>query len=76
MPRLLVYNAHKRMSAMLKPITNYGFPHSLTTRVKTAFSRGQLVVTTVQAIAFAFIIQGVLISKRRVDPSLHMFANI
>lgn len=49
LPRLLAHNAHKRMSAMLKPITNYGFPHSLTTCAKTAFPAASQVVTTVQA---------------------------
>ncbi|KAL0120051.1 hypothetical protein PUN28_008023 [Cardiocondyla obscurior] len=47
--RLLGHNAHKRMSAVLKPITNYGLPHSLTARVKTEFPVAVPVVTTVEA---------------------------
>jgi len=44
LPRLLGHNAHKRMFVMLKPITNYGFPHSLTARTENSVARGRPVV--------------------------------
>lgn len=72
LPRLLGHNAYKRMSAMLKPITNYGFPHSLTTRVKTSFpvaSRWPVTAVQGRLSNWRYTRTRVLIKKRKVESS-------